>query len=84
MKIKNEIESNVESEKVNEVNPAIVYKLTMDLIVNKDDEESLKVWDYLYSLSLNECTHKHVDETTSWIYPYDHIDYKICEYCSWH
>ena len=70
-------------EYIKDVNPAIFYKIVKDLIVDKEDEKSLKAWDYLYVKCLEECTHKHADGTSSWSYPFEDIDYKVCDYCSW-
>lgn len=68
-----------------ELNPAIAYKIVMDLIVDKKDEKSMETWDYLYQLSREECTHKEIDGSSSWIRPFEEIGigYKICNYCSW-
>lgn len=68
-------------------NPAIFYKITMDLIsdeVDKGDKDAMNAWDYLWNKCREECTHKHIDSSSSWTYPFENIDYKICDYCSWH
>lgn len=66
-----------------DINPAIAYSIVKDMIANKEDTESLQAWDYLYNLCREECTHTHIDGSPSWVYPYEHVDYKFCEYCSW-
>lgn len=74
---------DIEIKGEDDINPAIAYSIVQDMIVHKDDEESMRTWDYLYKLCLDECTHKHIDGTSSWTYPFEGIDYKICSYCSW-
>lgn len=72
-------------------NPAINYKLVMNALEEKmgneitnDNRQMWLAWDYLYKLSIDECTHKNKKGESSIIYPFDHlgIDYKICLYCS--
>lgn len=75
-----ETEENVPNK---DINPAIAYTIVKDMIVDREDEASMTAWDYLYELCLDECTHTHIDGSSSWSYPYEDIDHKICDYCSW-
>lgn len=74
-------EKHIES--ADDINPAIAYTIVKDMMDDKEDEESLRVWDYLYKLCRDECTHKHIDGSTAWTYPIEDSDFKICSYCSW-
>ena len=65
-----------------EINPAIAYALVMDMLSEREDKDSMCAWDSLYKLSMKECTHRHLDGTSSWSYPYDDRDFKLCDYCS--
>lgn len=73
------------------VNPAIAYKIVMDMLKEKmgdeitdNNRQAWLTWDYLYKISLNECTHKDIDGESSIVRPFEDlgIDYKMCLYCS--
>lgn len=85
VKLKESKSDNSLLEKEEGLNKAIAYSLVMDMIKDKKDEKAMLTWDYLYQLSREECTHKEIDGSSSWVRPYENIgiDYKICNYCSW-
>lgn len=76
-------EDSVSSEGESDINPAIDYSRVMSRLIKREGEKALVSWDYLYTLSRDECTHVHADGESSWTYPYSYIDYKVCDYCSW-